>query len=163
MEFVPPAAAPAPGMSSAPAVPVRYAGFWLRWVACTIDGIIVSVPIFTIVMLAMLAGILRSGEEASPATIFIILMLIPLAFLLAWLYSAVQESSTAQATFGKRLLGLRVVDYAGGRIGFGRATGRYWSRILSGIPCNIGYIMAAFTERKQALHDIIAKTLVVRR
>jgi len=71
-------------------------------------------------------------------------------------------SRAQQATLGKRVLGLKVTDEAGQRINFGRASGRHWGKILSGIICNIGYIMAAFTERKQALHDLIAKTLVVR-
>jgi uncharacterized RDD family membrane protein YckC len=59
-------------------------------------------------------------------------------------------------------LGIRVTDLDGGRISFGRATGRYFGKILSGLILGIGFLMAAFTERKQALHDLLAGTLVVR-
>jgi uncharacterized RDD family membrane protein YckC len=79
-----------------------------------------------------------------------------------WLYFSLQESSERQATPGKRVMGIKVVDLAGRRISFGRATGRYFAKILSGLICDIGFILAGFTERKQALHDLIASTLVVR-
>jgi uncharacterized RDD family membrane protein YckC len=73
------------------------------------------------------------------------------------------ESSVRQATFGKSVMSLRVTDDGGQRISFGRATGRFFAKIVSGmVPLLIGYIMAAFTEKKQALHDLIAGTLVLR-
>lgn len=72
------------------------------------------------------------------------------------------ESSAKQATLGKMALGIVVTDLEGARIGFGRATGRYFAKILSGLILGIGFLMAAFTERKQGLHDIIAGTLVVK-
>jgi uncharacterized RDD family membrane protein YckC len=78
-----------------------------------------------------------------------------------WLYHTLMESSSLQATLGKMALGIVVTDLDGGRISFGRATARYWSQILSALILGIGYLMAGFTERKQALHDMIAKTLVV--
>lgn len=159
MDFVPPAA------SLAAPPPVRYAGFWLRWVACVVDSIALSVPILVPFMFAALAGIVSPGHEQdpSPATVVFLLLFVPFSMIVTWLYFAFLESSPGQGTLGKRLLGLRVTDYEGRRIGFGRATGRYWSKFLSGIPFNLGYVMAAFTQRKQALHDMIAKTLVVRR
>jgi len=83
-------------------------------------------------------------------------------FLCAWIYFASLESSASQATLGKRMLGLKVADLSGGRISFGRATGRYFAKILSGVILLIGYIMAGFTEKKQALHDMLAGTLVLR-
>lgn len=79
----------------------------------------------------------------------------------AWLYFSVFESSRLQATPGKLALGIRVTDLEGNRIGFGRATGRFFSKIVSGLILDIGYIMAAFTSRKQALHDMMAGTLVI--
>jgi uncharacterized RDD family membrane protein YckC len=79
-----------------------------------------------------------------------------------WLYFSLQESSDRQATLGKRVMGIKVVDLEGRRITFGRATGRHFAKLLSGLICDIGFIMAGFTERKQALHDMIASTLVVR-
>jgi uncharacterized RDD family membrane protein YckC len=84
--------------------------------------------------------------------------------ILQWLYFAGMESSARQATFGKSVMSLRVANYEGRRISFGHATGRFFAKIVSGmIPLAIGYIMAAFTEKKQALHDLIAGTLVLRK
>jgi uncharacterized RDD family membrane protein YckC len=71
------------------------------------------------------------------------------------------ESSSKQATLGKLALGIVVTDLNGNRISFGRATGRYFGKIVSGMIFAIGYIMAGFTEKKQALHDMIASCLVV--
>jgi uncharacterized RDD family membrane protein YckC len=73
------------------------------------------------------------------------------------------ESSKNQGTLGKMALGLRVTDMDGRRISFGRATGRYFAKWLSTITLLIGYIMAAFTPKKQAMHDMIAGTLVLAR
>jgi len=89
-------------------------------------------------------------------------MLIFLA--LEWLYFAGMESSERQATFGKAAMSLRVTDLEGRRLSFGHATGRFFAKIVSGlIPFAIGYIMAGFTAKKQALHDIIAGTLIFRK
>jgi uncharacterized RDD family membrane protein YckC len=84
--------------------------------------------------------------------------------ILQWLYFAGMESSERQATFGKSVMSLRVTNAEGQRISFGHATGRFFAKIVSGmVPLGIGYIMAGFTERKQALHDLIAGTLVFRK
>jgi uncharacterized RDD family membrane protein YckC len=80
-----------------------------------------------------------------------------------WLYFTLLEASPWQATVGKVALGIRVTDLAGARIGWGRANARYFGKILSSLILGIGYLMAAFTERKQALHDMVAATLVVRK
>lgn len=85
-----------------------------------------------------------------------------LTFALWWLYGALCESSEWQATPGKKALGLKVTDESGQRIDFTRATLRFFCQILSGLLMGIGYLMAAFTARKQALHDMLARTLVVR-
>lgn len=89
------------------------------------------------------------------------IVLFGLFFAGGWIYEAGLESSSKQATLGKMALGLRVTDKYGRRITFARASGRYFSKLLSRILM-IGYIMAGFTARKQALHDMIAGTLVVR-
>jgi uncharacterized RDD family membrane protein YckC len=83
------------------------------------------------------------------------------AALFGWLYKAAMESSKFQATLGKMALSLRVVDLQGNRISFVRATGRYFAKFIS-VIFFVGYIMAGFTQRKQALHDLIAKTYVLR-
>ena len=79
-----------------------------------------------------------------------------------WLYFALMESSSWQATLGKRAVGVKVVNDGGGRITFITATIRYIGKIVSGAIFLIGYIMAAFTAKKQALHDMIASTYVVK-
>lgn len=160
MAVPPPAAAP-PGATATSAAPVRYAGFWIRWVANFMDSLIISLPTAAVFMVASVVGNLSQADEGARVLFF--LLLLPFAFAATWLYFALLESSAGQGTLGKQILGLKVIDYEGRRISFARATGRFWAKILSGIPFNIGYIMAAFTERKQALHDMLAKTYVVRR
>jgi uncharacterized RDD family membrane protein YckC len=91
-----------------------------------------------------------------------IFAIIPIVFAVQWLYEALLTSSRWQGTLGKKVLNLRVTDMAGNRISFGRATGRYFGKVLSHMTMYIGYIMVAFTERKQGLHDLIAGTQVLR-
>jgi uncharacterized RDD family membrane protein YckC len=153
--------------------PVRYAGFWRRFVAHIIDQIIVGVAAFVVFIpgLALLgvgigAGIMEESESAIGlilAAVAAYLAAIVLVIVGQWLYYALMESSSRQATIGKLALGLVVTDLSGNRITFGRATGRYFGKIVSGMIMMIGYIMAGFTERKQALHDIMASCLVVLR
>jgi uncharacterized RDD family membrane protein YckC len=81
----------------------------------------------------------------------------------AWLYEAFMLSSEWQATVGKRAMSIAVTGIDGGRISFGRATARHFAKWISRIILFFGFIMAAFTEKKQALHDMIAETLVVNR
>jgi uncharacterized RDD family membrane protein YckC len=84
--------------------------------------------------------------------------------IVQWLYFAGMESSERQATLGKSVMSLRVTNSEGQRLSFGHATGRFFAKIVSGlVPLAIGYIMAAFTEKKQALHDLIAGTLVLKK
>jgi uncharacterized RDD family membrane protein YckC len=157
----------------------RYAGFWLRFVAYLVDGLIVGIPvaILVIVFIAIFGGLaalhLPNVNNPNPdpaqvvgflAAIFAaILPIILVSVAFSWLYFAMMESSAKQATLGKAMLSLRVTDYNGQRISFGRATGRYFSKIITNlVPLAIGWILAGFTERKQALHDFIAGTLVWR-
>jgi uncharacterized RDD family membrane protein YckC len=85
-------------------------------------------------------------------------------FLVSWLYYALAESSSWQATLGKKMLNLKVTDMTGQPITFGRASGRYFAKIITGmIPLAIGYILAGFTEKKQAVHDMIASCVVLRK
>lgn len=128
---------------------VNYAGFWIRFIAAFIDGIILMVPNF-IIAFTIDGSIFNTGWTVN------ILQLI-----LGWLYHASLESGSGQATFGKRIMEIKVVSETGECISFLRATGRHFSKIISAIILLIGYIMAAFDDRKQALHDKIANTLVV--
>jgi uncharacterized RDD family membrane protein YckC len=81
--------------------------------------------------------------------------------IMCWLYFAICESSAMQATLGKKVLGLKVVDLSSRHIGFGRATGRWFGKYVSMLTIFIGFIMAGLTARKQGLHDLMAGTLVV--
>jgi len=83
--------------------------------------------------------------------------------ILNWLYFTLFECSSRQATLGKMALGIIVTDLDGNKISFGRANGRYWGKIISALTLSIGYIMAGFTEKKQALHDMIAGCLVIKK
>jgi uncharacterized RDD family membrane protein YckC len=98
------------------------------------------------------------------AALGLIFILIPVVIVASWLYFALMESSARQATVGKIALGLYVTDLQGRRLSFGRATGRFFAKIITGlVPLFIGYIMAGFTARKQALHDMIAGCLVLKK
>jgi uncharacterized RDD family membrane protein YckC/Tfp pilus assembly protein PilE len=155
---LPPGATPA-GAPATAATGV-YAGFWKRFAAFILDYIIV-------VVLAMMAGAvigLVYGIGAGAPTDDAASGLGAIAgFLVWWLYYALMESSARQATLGKMALSIRVVDGQGNAISFGRATGRNLAKLLSGMILMIGYLMAGFTSRKQALHDIVAGCLVVNR
>ena len=156
-------------------LPSPYAGFWLRFVAYLIDSIVLSVGygVFFLIGIAMvgvesLQSMARGMEngDAAPSAAFIMMMLFVflLGTIASWLYFAYMESSANQGTLGKMALGLIVTDVQGRRISFGRATGRFFAKIITGlIPLAIGYIMAGFTEKKQALHDMIVGTLVLRK
>jgi uncharacterized RDD family membrane protein YckC len=147
-----------------------YAGFWKRFAAYLIDALLLGV-VEVIILLPFLGlvglGVLDPEMEESFG--FIIALVGAYAFamliilIIGWLYFALMESSTSQATVGKIVLSIKVTDVHGNRISFGRATGRYFGRFLSGLFLGLGYVMAAFTQQKQALHDIIAGTLVVNR
>ncbi|HEX4141765.1 MAG TPA: RDD family protein [Candidatus Methylacidiphilales bacterium] len=141
-----------------------YAGFWLRVAAILVDGLVFS-PI-TLASYLFQRWAENAEKSATPqAMIGIGLLLMADGFMiiiLRWLYFALMESSAWQATIGKKVLGLRVTGMDGQRIGFGRATGRYFGKFLSALILMIGFMMAGWTARKQALHDMIANTLVVK-
>jgi uncharacterized RDD family membrane protein YckC len=141
---------------------VTYAGFWWRVLAYIIDAIILSiifVPLQFAVGIGMGAGGVDPDSLAMPAVSF---GFNGFQILTTWLYHAFCESSPWQGTIGKKVLGLRVTDMNGNQISFGRATGRYFGMMLSGMICFIGFIMVAFTEKKQGLHDMLASTLVLK-
>ena len=151
-------------------VPVAgYGGFWIRFVAFIVDSIIVRVVTFPFAAALAAAGILhrgaRWGRIETPEDVIPIVTTavgsLTVFFILNWLYEALLTSSEWQATLGKKMLNLRVTDEAGNRISFARASGRHFAKFLSSFLF-IGFIMAAFTDRKRALHDIIAGTLVRR-
>lgn len=169
-----PPVAPAAGMplgsygtgAALPAAPV-YGGFWRRLWALVLDVIIlniITIPINLIVGGPNFADLLE--PDPSPERIMAVLShmgaLMFFVSLVQWIYFGFLESSQRQATLGKMALGLRVTDMQGRRISFARATGRYFAHYITACTFLIGYIIQLFTQKRQALHDIIAGTLVVR-
>lgn len=130
---------------------MEYAGFWRRVAAALIDGILVGVVSW--IVTSIFSGISDGAEVTAQI----------LVLIAAYGYYAGMESSSYQATVGKIALGIQVTDLNGNRISFGRALGRNLAEILSALILGIGYIMVAFTPKKQGLHDMIAGTLVVKK
>jgi uncharacterized RDD family membrane protein YckC len=166
----PPASAYGAALSPYPLLPepaprVGYAGFWIRFLAWLIDAIllwVLNVGAHTVIRLS--AGIsifpLWRSVPSAPPSLVCSEFLIDLA--VNWLYFALFESSAAQGTLGKQALRLRVTDLSGRRISFARATGRYFAKIVSFITLCVGFVIIAFTGRRQGLHDMIAETVVLR-
>lgn len=165
---------------------VTLAGFWRRFVAYIIDVIVVSFA--TVLTLAVVGGLLflvlplstdslMSGNPAAGlgenigvvfgirayASWQLLQMLFLTPLWIGWLYFALMESSANSATLGKMAMNIVVSDRYGRRITFERATGRYFAKIISNFTFGVGYIMAAFSSRKQALHDIISGSLLLYR
>jgi len=152
---------------------VTYAGFWHRFVAWAIDAaMLVGIGFFILGRVgsfARIGSILGNFDPVDGldgwldalgfgAVAFFFLFFI----LLGWIYHAALESSPWQGTLGKRALGIIVTDANGARLDFWHASGRFFSRIVTNmVPLAIGYAIAGFTRRKQALHDLIASTLVL--
>lgn len=167
-------AAPAPTRVAVSAT--NYAGFWLRLVAAILDNIVLivpSVPLFILMFASLVPEIAAARGNPMllmasmlPRIIFLVVVIV----CMKWLYWALMESSGWQGTIGKKALGLYVTDMEGNRVSFGKASGRFWGgRGLSNVPgvgglyYLIDCICAGVTERKQAVHDMIAGCLVMRR
>ena len=147
-----PVATPA---AAKPAPHHRNAGFLLRLAAFIIDWFIIGLISSVATSALFVSGITFPYMQR--------MMDHPTGWIVGWLYFAIMESSHEQATFGKLILGITVTDMQGRRISFARASARFFSKVLSAAALGIGFLMIAFTPRKQGLHDIIAETLVVRR
>jgi len=133
-----------PAVTPSPATGVaRYAAFWERFVAQVIDAVILSVATGTVFTATFGAGM-------------------AIGFFASWLYEAFMTSSEWQATVGKRVMSIVVTDLNGNRMSFARATGRHFAKYISVFLLGIGFVIAAFTAKKQALHDMIAETLVMK-
>ncbi len=155
----------------------NYAGFWLRFVAFIIDGIILGAVQFIAIMPILgimgigLANDLPNFDAADETqAISMIGQVMAVAgvsqfvfLIIQTLYYTLLESSNYQASIGKMVLGLKVTDINGNKLDFTKALVRSISKIISSMILLIGYLMAAFTEKKQALHDMIAGTLVVKK
>lgn len=165
-----------PQQYASPVPRILYAGFWLRVVAAIIDSFVIGIP-FLILFFLLFASSLPEllHDQDNPAALMFaflprILLLALIYVIGAWLYWAKMESSSWQATLGKKALGLYVTDLRGRPVSFGQASGRFWAGrglgmvpYLGGLYFLISCICAGLTERKQAIHDMISSCLVLRR
>ncbi|HEY8643093.1 MAG TPA: RDD family protein, partial [Candidatus Dormibacteraeota bacterium] len=166
--YAPPGYAPSP-RAAAPALP--YAGFGRRLVAFLLDLVIglgawvAVVAIITFVLAGVLLSVggqtVNTFPEAIPG--WVNLSYYGLGLVMTWLYYTLAEASRWQGTVGKRTLGIQVTDGQGARISWLRANARYWAKVLSFLIVGVGFLMIAFTERGQGLHDMVAGTLVITR
>lgn len=147
-----------------------YAGFWKRTAATLIDGFIIGFGVSILLGIPFILGFVNGvwlKEEYEYTTqdiTFLIMFYIFYAIVelvVPWLYYSLFEKSKYHATPGKMAVGIIVVDRYFQPVRFGRATGRYWAKNLSYMILCIGYMMAGWTQYKQALHDMIASTYVV--
>ena len=138
----------------------QYAGFWRRFAAYLIDSMVIA---FALTNFASLLSrqLAVSITNAQTLNTYLAIAIGVMSLLLTWAYYSGMESSPLQATIGKLVVGIYVTDLQGQRISFGRATGRWFGKIISGAILLIGYLMAGFTEKKQALHDMMARCLVL--
>jgi uncharacterized RDD family membrane protein YckC len=142
----------------------RYASFWLRFVAYIIDSFIIYIIVIPIsFIIGFLIGIISLTIGGDPTFITLVSETTGSAIgIITFIsYYAMFEQSRWQATPGKRLIGIKVVAENDERISIKRALIRTLGKYLSALIFLIGYIMAAFTENKQALHDFLAKTYVI--
>ena len=137
---------------------VVYAGFWKRYAAYFIDYILLTVVTLPLSMIINVMGV-SSGSEGMQVALTLVVMLLSMVISIG--YYAGFHASRGGATLGKMAVGIKVVRGNGERISFLRAFCRYLATIVSSLILMIGFIMAAFTERKQALHDMMCDTLVV--
>jgi uncharacterized RDD family membrane protein YckC len=138
--------------AAAPAVELRPAGFWLRVVAVIFDY-----GVLFMLLAVLFMALASAGAEDLALPVYLLWIAI------TFFYWPVLESTAWRATVGKKALGLVVGDIDGGGLSFLRSLLRNLAKIISSIPFGIGYVLAAFTARKQALHDLITKAVVMRK
>jgi uncharacterized RDD family membrane protein YckC len=144
----------------------KYAGFWERFGAAFLDGLILLPVIYGINYLltgSIFTQTYSGTTEGGLTYTYSDFTSQGISAVIGWLYFALQESSVHQATLGKRGLGLKVTNLHGGKLSFGQATGRHFAKYLSCIILLIGYLMMVWDAKKQTLHDKIAGALVIRK
>ncbi len=159
---LPPARDPVPMSLS----PLQYAPLWRRLLASIIDvAIIVTVVLPGVLAFFWLVEIVTGwlGMEPDDGRFLAGVAAVLLWLIADWLYHAMMNSSQRHGTFGKYFMGLKVTGLAGEPIAFGQATGRHFAKFISTFPLLAGFFVAPFTRRKQALHDMVAGTIVLRR
>lgn len=176
----PPVADPLPSMASIMApdaeidrTDIVYAGFWRRVAAYQLDSFILGIASYIVIIpFAMIIGI--GGQYAStlqqddPSAFFMsivpmMILMYLLIFAIQAVYFAWMHSRPAQATLGKMAVGIKATNADGTRISFGKGILRWLSMFVSALLLGFGFLMAGFTDRKRALHDIMCDTVVVDR
>ncbi len=159
---------------------MEYAGFWLRVIATFIDSFVLTFILSTVfgflaVFIAILVPTLfvtlgdklqnfsADQNHMAHAIIVGVIGINAVSFILNWLYCAIFEASSYQATPGKLALDLKVTDMQGKKITFITASIRYWAKLPSTLIFCIGFLMAGWTEKKQCLHDMLADTVVIKK
>ena len=122
---------------------------------------LVAIAFFSILFGLLMPVIPEPVEKATGAMTVLFTYNTLITFLVWWIYFAVLDSSHNQATVGKNVLGLKVVDYSGNRIGFWRASLRYVGMYVSIVLLPITLLVVAFSSKKQGLHDMVANCLIV--
>jgi uncharacterized RDD family membrane protein YckC len=138
---------------------LNYAGFWIRFVAKFVDGLVLGIP-FVAIFAVVIGFSVRGNRSEEPAIVFLQLFL-QLGFLVVQVAYQTFFLGKYGATLGKMACGLKVVTGDNAPISYGRAIGRAFAEILSGMVCYIGYIIAGFDSQKRALHDHICNTRVI--
>jgi len=139
----------------------EHVGFWMRALAYFIDYMILSIAQL-IIMGIFFVGALLFSEYDTIITAGFVMFFITI-FAITWLYESLMTASVHQGTLGKIALGMIVVDDRGKRLTFGRSTGRFFAKIISAMILYIGFFMIGWTQKKQGLHDMIAKTYVIKK
>ena len=140
----------------------QYAAPIKRFAAMFIDGIVVGAVSFPFgLVFGLIVAASMQGKDPEGIQVVAQILGNIVGILISWLYFALMESSPKSATLGKMALGLMFLDTDGYPISFGQATGRYFGKILSALPCYAGFITAFFNEKKQGWHDSMANTVVV--
>lgn len=147
---------------------VKYASFWLRFLAFVIDMLIVLV--IQLVLLIPFIGIIgyemsyTGLGDISEGTILTLGFGLYLTFMLiSWLYFALFHASSTHATIGKMIVGIKICHAHSRDLSFSRTSLRYVSKYMSFAILLIGFVIAAFTPKRQALHDFIANTIVIKK
>ena len=137
---------------------IQYAGFWDRFAALVADVVVLvllGVGIgFFLVFFRTAMGLEPAWSDNTDRAI---------GFVIGWFYFAGMEASRFQATLGKLGIGIIVVDSEGGKVSFKMASWRYLAKLISWVVFLLGFVVAAFTPRKQAFHDFAANTIVVKK
>ena len=136
-----------------------YAGFWARFTAFLLDGALLAIILVVLGFLIFVFWAVGGGSEPAGLVIFTVCFFL----VVTWLYRAGLESSGWQGTFGKRIMGIAVVDRTGARLSFARASARFAAEWLSVLTIGIGFLVSLGSARNRALHDLMVGTLVVRK